>query len=1099
MPADLVDAGHRFEAWTLPNVGTFTRKFDLSKWVTYTIAEKYGSISDGKVELPADFAKLARLFNVDKANHANDVGSVIRVLDGTTPLTHFVLKGLDDKWSSEGQTLTGLLEGMDYFLDRALVPNFDYPAAPTVEPDWHYGLPSILFNTDFEDGGLTNFLIHLWVEAGVSAGTWNIEFDDGATADDVTLNWDADLPAVQTGIEGLTNVTDISISGDGTETNPWVIEVIAPAGTDYNVTIDSTGLTGGAALHLAQSQGGAGITAPWERSFNPATGLFHGVYFNFEISTAEAHTGTRSLYVKGALGDWPQSYPGAQQRVSATGGRLYRDSVWVKPVFSRRYRFGLRTEDETWIAEAEADLTAGSWQEVKFPATVPNHIRSVIFRISCISDTDGHEFYVDDALFAPGADAATFGKIMGELLAALQALGLLTWVTKTWTDTHDSAGVAWDRNLVWSVKHRQSLLQLVEYADRWNYESDGIHWSTANSRFEWGLYNPAGGGANKQGTGMAVIGKVISESGTISKRIPDASHYYAEGDLGYWGEFEDATLAGAWGTLQKSYFNAQGLDTASMVEQATRLVENAADRTDGLITRLAASPIKPWIDFKPGDRNVMVNLMPKRAREYLRCMAIVATKGPGDATPTYDVHWGSQVYLAEAAHLETTRRLVRAFAAQRPATSVFDGRPAPVVSATGGSAPSLVVAPANAPDSSKARADFVEPGDGKANLIWQQVINRLAAGGGGRLLMTEGLSVWADEVTVVGDLRIEGMGQASHIQMGSGSNANMFHLVSPFSSAFQLDSLRLDGQKTVQSSGTPTAIRFEPNAGTGQLIIHNCNIHSFRGAGVFLDRPAARVVIAKSIIQDNTGHGIDMFVEGNFHFSDTTILGNGGEGIRASGTALMMVNCRITNNTSHGFNAGGVFESTPKIIVGNQFVGNGGYGLSWDGVNGQIVGNYIASNLGQAGAVFVGNSPLVVSGNTFTTNTGFGAMLTQGGGATGGAFTGNVVKSNNQHGVYVEGANWLIDSNRLHGNGLATTNTYDDIHVAAPGDDCAIRSNLIRPGGGNLTRYAIHVVSGATNNWVAGNDALGTFGTARYNLVDASTIQVWAGTVGDNR
>lgn len=673
MPADLVDPGLRFEAWTLPNNGgTFKRKFDLSRWVHYTIAEKYGSISDGKLDLPNDFAKLDSLFKVDKANHANDVGSIVRVLRGTVPVSHFVLKGLDDKWSSEGQTLTGLLEGMDYFLDRALVPNYDYPTAPTVEPDWHYGLPSILYNTDLEDAGLTNILIHVWLESTVSAGTWTMTFDAQTTS---SLAWNIDAPALQTAIEALSNIVDISITGAGTESNPWVIEVIDPAGTDFNVSTNPAGLTGGVSQILSMVAGGAGVVDPWTRAFNPLTGLYHGTYTNFDISTVQAHTGTFSLYVKGALGTWPESYPGAQQVVSVTGGRTYRASVWVYPKFARKYRFVIRTTDETFIGMVEADLTANSWQQMSMSVTIPTHIRSIIFRLSCISNTDGHEFYLDTALLAPGADAATFGKIMGQLLTACQAEGLLTWVTKTWTDTHDSAGVAWDRNLVWSVKHRQSLLQLVEYADRWNYESDGIHWDITDSRFEWGLYNPYGGGADKQNTGFGVVGKVISQTGTMSKRIPDASHYYAEGDLGYWGEFEDATLAGAWGTLQKSYFNAQGLDTAAMVEQATRLVENAADRTDGLITRLQAAPVTPWTDFKPGDRNIMVNLMPKRAREYLRCMAIVASKGPGDSAPAYDVHWGSQVYLEEAAHLETTRRLVRAFSAQRPATSVFDGRP----------------------------------------------------------------------------------------------------------------------------------------------------------------------------------------------------------------------------------------------------------------------------------------------------------------------------------------------------------------------------------------------------------------------------------------
>lgn len=675
MPPVLVDRGHRFEAWTNPNATTFKRKFDLSKWVGYTIAHKYGAISDGKFDLPADFPKLPQLFDVDKTDHANDVSSVIRVLNGTTPITHYVLKRMDARWSSSGDLLEGQLEGFDYFLDRALVPNFDAPAEPTVEPDWHYGMPTILLNSGLEESGLTSAKFGLEINA--TAGTFTLTFSNLGTTS--AINWDVNEGNLAIAIEAIDpgNI-DVLVDGAGTSSNPFVIEFLLPAETDVGTySSDSSGLTG-LASPIVYQVGGASRPDPWSESFHPTVGIYHGTYFFFQTSTVQAHSGTSSLYVDADLGDWPSSYPGAQQLVNVTGGRTYRASVWVFPVFAARYRFILRTFDETEIARVEADLTAGSWQQLVIPPFVmPSYVTRVIFRIACIANTHGvQEFFVDDALLAPGFDEDTYGKIMGDLLDAVQAAGYLTWVTKTWSDTLDSAGNAWDRDVQWSVRHRQSMLQLVEYADRWNYESTGIYWSVPNDRFEWGLFNPNAGMTDHQGTGFAVIGKAISQTGTIAKAVPDATTFYAEGDVGHWGEAQDASLITAYGPLQKSYFNNQSLDSAGQTELATRMVAEAAKRTEGLVTRISAGPIRPWLDFVPGDRNIMVNLAPKRAREYMRCMAIVATKGRTDTAPVYEAHWDAVVFQGEAAHLETTRRLVRAFQAQRPPQSVFDGRPA---------------------------------------------------------------------------------------------------------------------------------------------------------------------------------------------------------------------------------------------------------------------------------------------------------------------------------------------------------------------------------------------------------------------------------------
>jgi hypothetical protein len=431
--------------------------------------------------------------------------------------------------------------------------------------------------------------------------------------------------------------------------------------------------------------------------------------------------------------------------------------------------------------------------------------------------------------------------------------------------------------------------------------------------------------------------------------------------------------------------------------------------------------------------------------------------------------------------------------------------PLPTPISGAGGAPTVVIAAYNCTLLSQNKADLFCTGvndDGTfliALSILESKLNDSGVGVGGRIVLTEGDFYFTSELPIVGSVKIEGMGmRASIIHLAAGANSHMFHLASPYSGSFELMSVGLDGAKAFQTSGNHTAIQFDPNAGTGALLLDNVHIHDFTGNGLTLDRPACQFSMSSCLVESNTLVGVYLFVEGHFRIVDSMIRSNGTIGVSANGAALEMSSTIVANNTTHGFSAGGIFESTQKLVVGCAFTGNGGYGVLWDGVNGSFTGNYIGSNLGQAGGLFIGNSPLAVTGNTFASNAGFGSMLSQGGGVLGGTFTGNVVKGSGQHGTYIEGANWLVADNHYQSNGQTATNTYDDIHVASPGDDCHIHGNVIRVGAANVTRYGINVAAGATNNWIHTNDARAGHGTGKYNDAGTGTIWVVAGTFGDN-
>lgn len=510
----MADEGLRFEAWSMPHVGALTRKFDFTKWVeSYTLNDRFNDLCDGRLTIPDD-AQLTsgvflkdRLLYIDEANHANDVGSMIRILRGTTPIMHFITTRLEDEWSDTEPTTKVVFEGLEWILDRALVPNYDHPADPTVDPDWIYGADTILKNAGLEESGQSLEIQLLWL-TGATGGTFTITYSAQTTA---AIAWNADWFAVGNALEALSNIQDVTVSGAGTATSPWTVEFIDPSGDVAAMTMNTGSTTGPAPLGHVETTlpGGQNDTSGWTTSFNPETGEPHGTYQNFQVSTAQVHSGTYSLLVNAAAPTNPSDFPGAQQILNVTPGRTYRAEVWIYPTFSATFRLVIRTMDETWIAESSGSgtpLTANTWTKLTIaPFVMPAWVDQVIFRVGLIDSTDRGEWYIDDAVLAPGFPAATLGTMMSDIRTAALALGSpLAWLTPTWSTTLDSDGVAWDQNRQWNVNHGQSFLQLFEICRKWNYEFR-IRWDVGDNRFEWDMWNPSAGGQTR--ANIAITGK----------------------------------------------------------------------------------------------------------------------------------------------------------------------------------------------------------------------------------------------------------------------------------------------------------------------------------------------------------------------------------------------------------------------------------------------------------------------------------------------------------------------------------------------------------------------------------------------------------------
>ena len=157
----------RFEIWTRPDTGTFTRKFPLIDVVDYTL--KLGMFGSGTLIVPRDLVRLDDILFVDPATvppHVNDVGTLIRSYVGESHLFDFYASRIAIEFGDLGKRtakITGGALGSALERTRLLQNDWSSQAAQTiVVPDWEYGVGSNLFT----NGGFENDLPSFTFENG---------------------------------------------------------------------------------------------------------------------------------------------------------------------------------------------------------------------------------------------------------------------------------------------------------------------------------------------------------------------------------------------------------------------------------------------------------------------------------------------------------------------------------------------------------------------------------------------------------------------------------------------------------------------------------------------------------------------------------------------------------------------------------------------------------------------------------------------------------------------------------------------------------------------------------------------------------------------
>jgi hypothetical protein len=101
------------------------------------------------------------------------------------------------------------------------------------------------------------------VSTDATGGTFTLTFDDGEATPPSTnaIAYNATAATVETELEALSNIADVTVTGTGTSSDPWVITFVDPGARNINqLTGDGTGLTGGTLTITTTTQGNNGGT-----------------------------------------------------------------------------------------------------------------------------------------------------------------------------------------------------------------------------------------------------------------------------------------------------------------------------------------------------------------------------------------------------------------------------------------------------------------------------------------------------------------------------------------------------------------------------------------------------------------------------------------------------------------------------------------------------------------------------------------------------------------------------------------------------------------------------------------------------------------------
>ncbi len=113
----------------------------------------------------------------------------------------------------------------------------------SVPAPWHVNVSSTDFGIDEVQQVYNN----------ATAGTFTLTFSGQTTAD---IAYNASAAIVESSLEALSNITDVTVTGGGTSGDPWVVSFVDPGKQNVaEITADDSNLTGGTSTISTTTEG----------------------------------------------------------------------------------------------------------------------------------------------------------------------------------------------------------------------------------------------------------------------------------------------------------------------------------------------------------------------------------------------------------------------------------------------------------------------------------------------------------------------------------------------------------------------------------------------------------------------------------------------------------------------------------------------------------------------------------------------------------------------------------------------------------------------------------------------------------------------------
>lgn len=879
---------------------------------------------------------------------------------------------------------------------------------------------------------------------------------DGQTTE--PLPWNASAGQIEgvsetltppgSGLQGLSNVDDVTVQGSGTLAEPWVIVFHVPP------AVGSLTVSFPAGQHvLRRTQEGLFDPSPITQSQFPDQRFDEQLHGKYGEPPIEVVTDPAFLNADFADSEWTLlvraegQFAGSQLLNGVEPHQTYQTAIPVRATVDGRYRLVIRDVSENlikWTSPTEVPIAAdGQYHWLEVPdVTMPAGTSIANMRIAVVSADESEiaDFYVDwqHAQFVEGRPAATWTEIVRILVQHGQARGAFGFLDLDFTDTHDSAGNELDPESFTAFAF-SNLDNVLSDGDAMGYKWRVVAKATPAGGKTHDLQIFYGGEAEDltaSSGGPTVQAGAVRDASVVS-RTPEFTVAVGWGSEGIYVEVEDAALVAEFGRIEK-VFDAEHLTSE---ESLTRLLEEKlreqATNADALTAEVDDDAQQvPLVDYAEGSKIWWA--FPDQDVSKVAKVVERVSWVEGVASSTYTLN-GSEELSEYGAMARAVDHLLRQFKVRRRNRQ----KTTPAVQGGGGT-PTVVVAAVDASDMSKSKADFICSGVDDQNVINQAIA---VCADGGRVLLTEGSFICSDTIVLPFYVWLQGVGPKTYIEtefVGNGTAVD----ATGFGCA--VSDMIID----VQSSGSPTQLRALHISGDARA----WNLTLFSGQ--------VALALTGGGFGDGFYYGIDAYgdkyglhVEGGFGHR---LFGCKFAGVSAgvfvdSGQQQVLSDCYILSQSGPGITG----NSTAYLLIDGCHiteVGTWAVDLTAGMADVQVQGCSISTVAGIRVTDAVGVS---LRDNTIAAFESHGIEVA----ADNVQVVGNRVEECQQHGIVVSGDYAQVEGNYVYQPGGAAVNTYDGIIVS--GNSNMVAGNTVIPRPGAFTRYGIDVLG--DSNLIVGN------------------------------